>query len=103
MTLEHLLKLYYKKYPEQKKFSMQEIEEFDTSEPQETSKFLSLYKLRNENYKSKKGIDNLKFKNLIESLEVSKEPSVIMHILKINNTAHTIITNTSFTEVIAEL
>lgn len=103
MHLEHLSELYYNKYLKKIAVDLMDIEEYSFSEPEDKERLLSLYKLRNEVYKERKGRDNKRFKTFIEEMESYKDSRIVMHFYKINENVHMVLTDDTFTKVICEL
>ncbi len=102
LNLEILSKIYYQKFFKKIAEDMHDIKDYLESTPQETKKLLHLFQLRNESHKEEKGSDNPRFKEVIEFLHSCKESKLVMHIIKVKDQLHTILTDTNYTQVIGE-
>ncbi len=103
LTLEKLSKIYYQKFFKKIAEDLHDIREYLESTPQETKKLLHLFRLRNESHKQEKGSDNPRFKEIIEFLNSCKESKLVLHIIKVKDQLHTILTDTNYTKVVCEL
>jgi hypothetical protein len=102
-TLERLSKIYYQKFFRKLAEDFKDIKEYIESTPQETKKLLNLFQLRNESHREEKGTDNPHFTEIIGFLRSCKESKLVMHIVKVKDQLLTILTDTNYTQIVAEL